>query len=85
MVKSASKSYCILSVFLKLSNSMSVEQFSELESAESMEVIVIFTSLSLRRSNGSQHGVIGVIGTSGNAGVFAFKFPLLTSSMAFLS
>lgn len=65
---------------------MSVEQFSELESAESMEVIVIFTSLSLRRSNGSQHGVIGVIGMSGTAGaVFAFKFPLLTSSMALRS
>ena len=65
---------------------MSVEQFSELESAESMEVIVIFTSLSLRRSNGSQQGVIGVIGGSCIDGaVFAFKFPLLTSSMAFRS
>ena len=63
------------------------EQFSELDSvSESNELIVLFTSLSLRMRSGSETGEIGVMGMVCSSVTLAtWKFPLLTSSMAFRS
>jgi formate hydrogenlyase subunit 4 len=76
---------------------MSVEQFSELEfvwkreSTELTVLIVLFTSFSFFMksllSSGSEHGEIGVSGSfvSCVTDTFGTKFPLFTSSIAFLS